>query len=301
MQDELYHGSAPLSTFFLTCAVAHLIMPIRRARNLMLDKAIEVDNSRGVYRVQVLERVFTVLDALAQARGDASVPELAKLTQLHRSTLHRLLIVLAGYRFVEKTSAGRYRLGSRLLELGTFVAAKFDVPRLAKPYLEQIVDATNETAHMGVLRQGEVVSITNVACRRTLSAPATVGRRSPVHCSALGKCILSGLPYSAVRDIIRSKGLRAYTPNTITSLKALMIELRHVQKCGYAIDDEEYEEGLKCIGAPVRDHSGRIVAAISIAGPATRLNELRMPSLSASVMRGARQLSAALGFVEVCT
>ncbi len=253
---------------------------------------------REIYRVQVLERVFEMLDALAAHQAEPGLQELSQWVGLHRSTAHRLLTVLEGHRFVERTAAGKYRLGSRLLELGTTVAGRLDVPGVARPFLERLVRETGETAHMGVLRQGEVVSITNVSSLRTLSAPSTVGRRSPVHSSSLGKCLLSGLSRPEVLQLVQSCGLKRFTPNTITTAKGLMAELQRVRECGYAIDDEEYEEGLRCIGAPVRDHTARIIAAISVAGPATRLSDRHMPSLAASVIRAAVELSAALGFVE---
>jgi DNA-binding IclR family transcriptional regulator len=256
------------------------------------------DKFREIYRVQVLERVFEILDALAAHQAEPGLQELSQWVGLHRSTAHRLLTVLEGHRFVERTAVGKYRLGSRLLELGTTVAGRLDVAGAAKPFLERLVSETGETAHMGVLRQGEVVSITNVHSLRTLSAPATVGRRSPVHSSSLGKCLLSGLSRPEVLHLVQRVGLKRFTLNTITTAKKFLLELQRVRECGYAIDDEEYEEGLRCIGAPVRDHTGRIIAAISVAGPATRLSDSHMPALAASVVRAAIDLSAALGFLE---
>ncbi len=252
---------------------------------------------RAIYRVQVLERTFDILQALAEQTSELALSELSRRLHLHRSTVHRLLVVLGGSRYVEKDSVtGKYRLGSKLLELGTKVAARLDLPGIARPFLEQLVRETGETAHMGILRQGEVFSITNVESSRTLHTPRTVGRRTPAHCSSLGKCLLAFLAGAALDDFLQSSGLKAYTANTITQPDALKAELQRVRDRGYAADEQEFEEGLKCIGAPVRDHSGQVIAAISIAGPASRLREGRMPALTGSVVKAAVGLSAALGY-----
>jgi DNA-binding IclR family transcriptional regulator len=251
---------------------------------------------RAIYRVQVLDRAFDIFDTLAEHTSELALSELSRELHLHRSTVHRLLVVLEGDRYVEKDPvSGKYRLGSKLLELGTKVAAKLDLPAIARPFLEQLVRETGETAHLGVLRQGEVLSITNVESSRTLHTPRTVGRRTPAHCSSLGKCLLAFLPDAELNEFIEARGLRTYTVSTITSPEVLKAELQRVRERGCAVDDEEYEEGLKCLGAPVRDHAGGVIAAVSIAGPASRLRADRMPALADSVVKAAAGVSAALG------
>jgi DNA-binding IclR family transcriptional regulator len=249
------------------------------------------------YRVQVLERSFNMIDALAGDHSELSLPELAECLQLHRSTVHRLLMVLEGRRYVERNPAsGKYRLGWKFLELGSVAAARLDAAVRARPHLEELVRATGETAHMGVLREGAVVSVANVESSRSLHTPSTVGRRSPAHCSSLGKCLLAQLPPLELERFVGSYPLKAYTANTITSLDRLKPELRRVRQRGYAVDQQEAEVGLKCIGAPVRDHSGKVIAAVSIAGPAARLDRSRMPALATAVMKAAAALSASLGY-----
>jgi len=135
-----------------------------------------------------------------------------------------------------------------------------------------------------------------VESSRTLHTPSTVGRRSPGHCSSLGKSLLAFLPDAELDDFIKTCGLKAYTVNTITRPDVLKAELQRVRERGYAVDGEKFEEGLKCIGAPVRDHSGKVIAATSIAGAAARLRESRMPALTGSVIKAATELSAALGY-----
>lgn len=259
--------------------------------------AVTITESTGIYRVQVLERVFDIIDTLAEDSAELTVYDFSQRLHLHRSTVHRLLMVLQQREYVEKSSlTGKYRLGSKLLELGARAAARLDLPTVARPLLERLVRECGETAHMGILREGEVVSITNVESSRTLQVPSTVGQRSPVHCSSIGKCILAHLTEAEVDGIVATRGLRRYTAKTITGAGRLKAELRGVRETGYAVDDEEFEEGLRCIGAPVRDSSGDTIAALSIAGPTARLSEIRMPVLARSVIEAAQDLSAALGY-----
>ncbi len=260
-----------------------------------MKQAIPVDKER--YRVQVLDRVFAILDRLAEDGGELGAAELAAHLDLHKSTGHRLLTVLERNSYVERNPVtGKYRLGWKLIDLGMRAIARMDLRELARPELKRLMDETGETAHLGVLRKGEVVSVANVQSRRTLRTPGTVGQRAPAHCSSQGKAILAFLSPEELREFVQTHGLKAYTKNTLARFSALRAELERVRELGYAVDNEEYEEGLKCIGAPVRDHSGEIVTAISIAGPASRLGRDRMPALVHSVTSAAARLSASLGY-----
>lgn len=248
------------------------------------------------YKVQVLDRTFGIFDVLAANGPELTLADIALRLNLHKSTTHRLLAVLEDHRYVERTSSGRYRLGSKLLELGARAASGLELAKCARPFLEELVAETGETAHVGILREGEVLSIANVESPRTLRTPSTVGRRTPAHCTSLGKAILAFAEEDEVAKVIRTRGLTTYTPKTLSRVAAFYRELAKVRERGYAVDDEEFEEGLRCIGAPVRDHSGRVVAAISISGPAFRLMPERWPALANAVIHAAEKLSAVLGY-----
>jgi len=255
--------------------------------------------NREPYRVQVLDRALAILDLLAEHGGKLGATELAARLDLHKSTRHRSLAVLERNCYMEKSPAnGRYRLGWKLIDLGMRAVSRMDVRELARPELERLMEETGETAHLGVLRKGEVVSLANVQSRRSLRTPATVGQRSPTHCSSQGKVMLAHLSQEDLSEFVRTYGLKAYTGNTLTRFAALRAELKRVRQRGYAVDNEEFEEGLKCVGAPVRDHSGTVVAAISIAGPASRLSRDRVPALVHSVASAASRLSVLLGYRE---
>jgi IclR family KDG regulon transcriptional repressor len=250
-----------------------------------------------IYRVQVLDRAFQILDLLADEKSGVGLMEVAERLKLHKSTAHRLMMVLEWSRFVEKNSvSGKYHLGSRLMELGLSAASRLDVYEVAGPYLRALVKETGETAHLAVLRDGQVVSIVNVESSQTLRTPATVGTRTPAHCTSLGKAMLAFASQEHLDEFLHERKLEPYTRNTITSISRFKAELRAIRKRGYAIDNEEREQGLRCIGAPLRDSTGQVIAAISIAGPVFRIAEERIPALAGAVTRTAAAISASLGY-----
>lgn len=190
---------------------------------------------------------------------------------------------------------GRYRLGIRVFELGGLVAQRMSLWEEALPFLEELVADTGETGHLAVLDNGEAIYIERVEARRALRIPAAVGKGYPAHATNLGKVLLADLPFSEVERIAVERGLPAFTPRTITSLEGLAAELARIRERGYGVDDEEYDEGLRCIGAPVFDHTGQAVAAIGIGGPATRITPERVDDLAERVMRASAGLSRRLG------
>ncbi|MGH7256759.1 MAG: IclR family transcriptional regulator, partial [Nitrospiraceae bacterium] len=225
-----------------------------------------------VYRAQVVERAFQILEAVGKNGADSGVAEIAAALQLHKSTVHRLLCVLERARYVERTEGnGRYRLGASLYRLGMLAAPSMDLAAIARSYLHSLAQESGEAAHLGVLRGGEVISIAHAESSRALQTPSTVGRRSPAHCTSLGKAILASLPEEELKELVLRTGLKTYTPKTIVRFADLKRELRRVRNQGYALDEEEIEEGLKCIGAPIWDGRGVVIAAVSIAGPVSRL------------------------------
>ncbi|HEX5481988.1 MAG TPA: IclR family transcriptional regulator [Terriglobia bacterium] len=252
-----------------------------------------------MYRIRVLDRVFKLLDILAKDNRELGLVEITNGLGLHKSSVHRLLMVLEDFQYVSRNPVtGKYGLGGKLIELGMKAVSRLDLYQAARPYLERLVAGTGETAHVGVLREGEIISVVNVQSSQTLRLPSTVGRRAPVHCSSLGKAILAFLPESEVRDVLGTRAFKAYTRKTIIKPVLLRKELKKVREQGYACDDEEFEEGLRCIGAPIRDHTGKVIAAISIAGPAFRLKDERLPGLVRAVKEAATALSVNLGYPQ---
>jgi DNA-binding IclR family transcriptional regulator len=249
------------------------------------------------YQVQVLDRALGILDLLAGESPELGPSEVSERTGLHKSTVHRLLQVLERHRLIEKIAQnGKYRLGLRLFELGSKAMTQFDLRERAQPYLKRLVLETGETAHICILDGDRMLSIANVESPRTLRTPSTIGHRTPLHCTSVGKALLAFLPEDEQSDLINQCELTDYTRHTITKPARLKAELKLIRQRGYAMDDEEIEEGLRCVGAPVMDHSGMVIAAMSIAGPAFRLTEARIPAVARSVIQAATELSVELGY-----
>ncbi len=249
------------------------------------------------YRVQVLDRAASLLETLSRQQGDSSLAELCAALQLHKSTVHRLLRVLEQHRFVDKSpETGRYRLGLKLFELGSKAIDRFDLRAHSRRHLNQILNETDETVHFCILDQGEVLYVEKMEPQRSVRMASSVGRRALAYCTAVGKAMLAELSEAEVNEIIRRRGLRPMTRNTITTPAELKAELHSIRSRGYAVDDEENEEGVRCVGAAVRDYSGRPVAAISVSGPTFRVTLEKVPVIAKSVIKGAGALSNELGF-----
>jgi len=213
---------------------------------------------------------------------------------MHKSTVYRLLTTLEEEGFVYQVDGSRYALGWRAFELGAAVSPWQAIRQPVLRVLESLVDQTRETAHLAVLDEGEVLYIEKVEAPRSLRMPSAVGRRVPVHCTALGKVLLAGLKDETVRTMIYSSPLRAFTRNTITDPDRLREEIQLVRRQGYAVDREEIEEGLMCVGAPLIDDQGQTCAAISISGPSTRILR-RLERHADAVREACRSLSDELG------
>jgi DNA-binding IclR family transcriptional regulator len=244
-----------------------------------------------------LDRAFLVVSAVADSETPIGLAELAKRVKLHKSTVHRMSVVLERHGYIERDdTSGNYRLGRKLCELGMRAAALVDIAVAARPLLQQLVTATGETAHVAVLRGGQVVSLAYVETTWQVRSPATVGCRSAAYTTASGKAILAFSPSWTVDHYLSTTALTAFTRNTITTSARFRAALEEVRERGYAMDDEEFEEGLRCVAAPVRDYSGQVIASIGIAGPASRLTPQRMEKVSGHVITAATQLSERLGF-----
>jgi IclR family KDG regulon transcriptional repressor len=250
------------------------------------------------YRVQVLERALGLLDALGAANREVGPAELSEILHLHKSTIHRLLKVLEGYRFVRRNPQGKYDLGLKLFELGNMSVSRFSLPRRAEPFLKDVVRETGETAQICVLNNTQMVSIANADAPWLLRA---IGHRGELHSSASGKAFLAFLPRPAQDLLLSRLTLTRFTHNTITTLPALKSELARVRRKGFAVNNEEVEPGVRCIGAPIFDHNSRVIATLSIAGPVFRMTRDRVPDLARTIVNVANALSSELGHPEAAS
>ena len=249
--------------------------------------------------VRAVDHCLQLIEALARTEGSCGVTELGAELGLAKSTVYKLLQTLLrrGYA-VQEPASGRYRLGLKFLELGGVVQGSLSIRTAAHPHLQALMEATNETVQLGILEGHEVIYADKIECARTIRMYSRVGRRSPLHCTALGKVLLADQPETVLRDILDSR-LERYAPRTITTSRALRAELQEVREKGYAFDDEEFEEGLRCLAAPARDYTGAVVASLGIAGPAARFEPARRPELIKLLKDAAEAVSRALGYKEV--
>ncbi|MPM86838.1 Transcriptional regulator KdgR [bioreactor metagenome] len=217
--------------------------------------------------------------------------------QLSKSTVHSLLSTLLQLGYVQQEEReGKYSLGLKLFELGQVVYYSMDLRAISMPYLTELSKIDEETIHLGVLSGGEVVYVDKVDSPRSIRTTSKIGKRSPVHCTGLGKVLLSSLSDDEIKNIIESKGLAKYTDNTITDPVILFQHIQEIRKNGFALDNEEIEEGLVCSAAPIKNALGETIAAISVSGPAHRLTQERLPKVTEDVIVACREISRKLGY-----
>ncbi|MDN5348250.1 MAG: IclR family transcriptional regulator, regulon repressor [Clostridia bacterium] len=250
------------------------------------------------HQIRSVARALKILDVLGNAGAELALAEIAAQLGLPKSTVHGLLSTLRDFDYIEQSPfTGKYRLGIRLFELGNAVARNWDVRTVAGPYIQRLLEEIGETVHLVVLDKGEVLYIDKRECRdATLRIVSQVGMRLPAHCTGVGKVLLAHLPASEVKQIISQKGLPRFTKNTITDPKKLEEELAKIREQGYAIDNEEIMPSLRCVAAPIRDHTGKVIAAISVSGPVSRLSGEKFGRAIKSVTETALTISRDLGY-----
>jgi DNA-binding IclR family transcriptional regulator len=255
------------------------------------------DSSSRGDRVGALLHGLAVLEMFDADHLTIGIGEMARGIGLHKSSASRLAATLAAEGFLEPDGApGRYRLGGKLVALGQLAMSDIDVRQAAQSALEELVEEIGETAHLGVLQGHEAVSVSVVDGWHSVRMHSRVGKRSPAHCSSIGKALLAGL---SEKDFValypKQAKLEEYTVNTITDRTALVKELERIRKAGYAVDDEELEIHIRCVGAPVYDRNRSVVAAVSVSGPISRVRKQMVPQIAAKVQKTALEISARLG------
>jgi DNA-binding IclR family transcriptional regulator len=243
--------------------------------------------------VQVIERMFTIMDVLASREEAISLKEISQKTGLHPSTTHRLLNDLATGRFVDRPQAGSYRLGMRLLELGNLVKNRLNIRDAALEPMRELHKLIQQPVNLSLRQGDEIVYIERTYSERSgMQVVRAIGGRAPLHLTSVGKLFLAAENPLRVRAYATRTGLAGHTKNSLTQLPALERELAKVRQYGDARDNEELELGVRCMAAGIYDDQGTLVAGLSISAPALRLEEEWLPKLQAT----ARQISTILGF-----
>ena len=261
----------------------------------------QILNSKSQNLVQTIERASQILDILGQSQHGISIRELSTKINLPKGTIHRLLSSLLYFGYVRQDPKTRnYFLGFKLVELGNLLLGQLDLRKEAEPFLRDLAEGTKETIHMVIMDRDEVVYIEKVEFEQNsggLRMASRVGLRNPIHSCAVGKVLLADFSDEALDHFLRGKNFMKRTENTMTDPIQLKEHLKLVRKQGFAIDDEENEKGIRCVAAPIRNGEGKVVAAISISGPAFRVTKkIIQESLKKEVMETADHISQRLGF-----
>ncbi|MCM3117048.1 IclR family transcriptional regulator [Neobacillus sp. MER 74] len=222
--------------------------------------------------VQSLERALTILNKLSEYPDGIQITRLAEQVGLTKGTLHRLLSTLSNMNYVVKDEeTDKYKLGLQVLFLSRNLLNNSNIVTIAKPFLEKLSQEVNETVHLCIEDRGEVIYIDKIESNQTIRMYSRIGSRAPMYCTAVGKILLSDMNQDKFEELVSNITFIPKTPTTITSKEELIKEIETVKAKGYALDNAENEEVLRCIASPIYDHKGKIIASFSISGPNNRV------------------------------
>ncbi|MGH8993544.1 MAG: IclR family transcriptional regulator [Acidimicrobiia bacterium] len=235
-------------------------------------------------------KLLALLEAFGPEQPDFSLAELAVRSRLPKSTAHRILALLESWRGVERSAAGRYRLGLRFFELGGLVQDRLRLREVALPYMEDLLATTREMIHLAKLDGIDVLYIERLVSHRSVRSPSRVAGRVPATCTGVGKAILAFSPPEVVKNVIAG-GLVAMTPYSITNPVVFLETLERIRRAGVSFDREEASIGLACVAAPIFGHDGAVVASMSVSGPVGRISaDSLIPAIRAATLAVSRHL-----------
>lgn len=248
--------------------------------------------------VQSVKRAMMILEELATQKEGLGVTELANRVDLHKSTVHRMLNTLLNLGYVEQsTLSERYRLGMKLLFLGGSILERMDIRYEAHDLLKELSEKVNEAVHLVVPDGYRAIYIDKLDSNKTIRMHSQIGRIAPLHASAVGKAILAFSEEKFIKEVIE-RGLTKFTTNTITEPKQLLQHLKMICEQGFSVDDEENEEGIRCVGAPIFDYTGKVIGAISVSGPTVTMTQEKVKQIAESVVDCAKKISHRMGWED---
>jgi DNA-binding IclR family transcriptional regulator len=257
---------------------------------------MEATRVRKPMRLSSVATAMRLLKAFTADGAELGISTLAKRIGVAKSTAHRLAVTLVQEGMLEQNrDSGKYRLGIALFRLGALVRQRMDVSNEAKPILYELREKTNESVHLAILDGTEIMYIYNLESTQAIRMRSDIGVRKPAYCTAEGQAMLAFQPPQVI-DAVISAGLAARTPQTITDPAALQEAFATIRRRGCAIEDEESELGMRAIASPIRDDSGEVVAAVGVAGPATRLSRRTTAAFVPHVIEAAAAISRRLGY-----
>ena len=249
-------------------------------------------------KVQSIERAFKLLDLLSEYPNGIQITRLSEKASLSKSTVHRLLSTLINMNYVLKDpDSDKYKLGYRLIYLSRNLINNIDVIPTAKSFLEKLSEDVNETIHLCIEDSGEIMYVDKIESNQTIRMFSRVGSKAPMYCTGVGKVLLSGMDPEKYRSIVEKIEFIKRTPKTITSKEEMNLEIELIKNQGYALDDIENEEGIRCIAAPIIDSQGKFIASFSVSGPSNRITMERInDELADKVRETSMKISRQLGY-----
>src|SRR5215467_3241480 len=242
-----------------------------------------------------VERALNILEAAARRRDGFTNSEISRKLGIPKSSASYILRTLERRGYLRReTETGRYRLGLKILSLDGDAQTNLDIADVALPFMRTLIEKLHLTIHLTVLDQSETVYIEKVEAPGFFRVNTWVGRRMFLHSTSIGKCLLAWLPKQEVETIVKQQGLKKRTPKTITTMTKLFADLDHVKQEGYAVDDEENSLGARCLGAPVFDATGNVVAALGASGTLTQVDGVNMTRIAEALKDTARRISRQL-------
>jgi IclR family KDG regulon transcriptional repressor len=247
-------------------------------------------------KVQSLDRAFDILELLSREQHGLNLTEIGNRLDLHKSTVYRLLQALKQRGYIEKSARGSYRLGMEFIELSSLYLNNLELKTEAQPILRELSSLSGNTVFLATLQESEVVYIDKMETHNSLRKYSIIGQRAPLYCTALGKSMLSGMAEDQIRKLYRGIELKVFTDRTIHDVEALVEEIDQTRRRGWSLDDEEYEEGLRCVGAPIRDYRAEVIGAVSTSGYASVITRERVEEIAVYVVKAARDISQRMGY-----
>ncbi len=253
---------------------------------------------KNSYTIQSVTHALNLLEAFKEDKYELGVTDLSKRLNLHKNNVFRLLATLETRGYIEQNKATEnYRLGVKSLELGQTFIKQLGLVRQAKPFLKEIVNQCNEMAYVGIFRQNSAVYLDVEEANQTVKVANRVGWSLPIHCTAIGKAQIMFASEEELEKLGILDNMERFTPNTIVDKGEFIKHLKEVAKQGYSLDNEEYDLGVRCVGVPLRDYTGRIVGGISVSGPSFRMtDEVLRKKIIPVVKEAGEKVSKRLGF-----
>jgi len=246
--------------------------------------------------VQTLDRALDILELLATETKGLGVTDISVRIGLHKSTVHRLLNALSKRGYVEKNNIyGTYQLGLKIVEISSIHLNNIELKTEAAPFLRKLASESTQPVHLATLIDGEVTYIEKVETLNSIRMYSQIGKRVPIHCTAVGKALLMNRSEEEIEEMLKDRELNKYTSKTITNVKQLIQQISEAKLRGWAMDDGEHEENIRCIAAPIYDYRGDIIAAVSTSGSSNIISPEKDEEISQYVVKAAKEISKRMG------